>query len=160
MTWPVGVTTQPIPTAMRGKQILDLFDNTNMAPGVPGTIVQQWQRAQGVAGFYVVDMDTWGWAPAPTSDLSLAIYYMATPAELKHESDEPVLFPPNHHELIGWSAAVHLQSVAAPSEAVPRSWVDKQAEQRYSLWKTLTRGSPIQTPPKRIQHQYGDAYKV
>jgi hypothetical protein len=153
-TWTADATTMEIPDEMLGKQILRISDDTDTSPG---PVLRIWDEANDGSGFYTYDHDTWGWYPAPSSDRSLVITYVADCKYLREATDEPDLIPRRHRDLIIWSAAIWLHQVAPVTNTKTLGlWLGRQDELRFDYHKELARGSPAGHPPPHIRNPYPD----
>ncbi len=153
-TWTASAATMKIPAAIRDFPILAIRDDTNTTRG-GGAIVRLSERIGAIDGLYVIDRDTWGWYPTPSAAKTLRILYLAQATQMKQDMDEPHLIPAAHRALIAWSAAILLRDVA--DEQAPRSWVTKRMSMRASLAKELSKGRPIEYPPRRIRTSIQEA---
>jgi len=148
VTWTSGAETMAIPAQVKLKSIDHLSDETDFSPGTP---VSFYDDAYGtVSGIYNRDKDTWGWYPAPSSDRSLVVHYLEVAEPLTSDADIPSLFPVEHHDLIAWSAAIWMRTVA-DEKGPPALWIAKQQDLRMVLWKDLSRGQVIRHPTSSIR---------
>ncbi len=136
-TWTASATTLSIPTELVGKSIVAIFDITDGEPGVLLSL----NDTEAQRGLYQRDNLTWGMQPAPTSALTLVATYIGYPNELVNDGDIPELIPENNHELIAWSAADWLLTIA-DQDASPQRFAMRLEEERARFWKTLSMGSP------------------
>lgn len=148
-TWASGEETIEIPEPVRGTTIVGVLDYTNSIIGAP---LEFYNPLIGGSGLYVVDYKTWGWYPTPSSDKSLYIIYLAAANKLEHDIDEPYLIYPELHDLLKWSAACLLWTVAKLE--IPAEWKERRKELREQYWKMLSLGSPMTYPPPSITN-YG-----
>lgn len=148
-TWPASSSTVTIPDQLKDRDIEVILDVTSTTPGTP---VQLWDGVSEGSGMYRRDFDTWGWLPAPSSDLSLEATYIAENVKMDQDGDVPELVPLQHRWLLVWSAAIILKTIA--DEAPPQEWVRRQAGLRYNFHKTLSLGQPHRYPAPRIRNQF------
>lgn len=154
-TWPADATSLDIPWELRGKTIHRFKDNTSLSPGPTLAI---WDDMVDGSGMFMKSVDKYGWYPAPSSDLTIRVIYIADANDLINDGDEPELLPLRNRELIAWSAAVWLRTVA--DEAPPQAWLMEREEQRQRWWKTLTMGYPQGIPPPRIRNDNPDVADI
>lgn len=146
-TWTASATTLAIPAGLKNHRVLELRDSTDSTPGTVITL------GDDETGFYVYDVDTWGWNPAPSSARTLVASYIANPTWMEAEADEPLLIPIPHRELLVWSAAINMHKVAPITDsATYQQWVADQDKLQFAWHKELARGSPSGTPPAHIRN--------
>jgi hypothetical protein len=150
-TWAASATSMAIPDALKGKIIEAIRDDTDQTPG---PILRLWDQLADGTGLYKRTKDTWGWNPAPSSAKTLTALFHGMPEDMKQEGDVPWILDDSHHELLAWSAAIWLRTVA--DEQAPSNWLSRQQELRFQLWKEVSRGTPKLFPPKSIRHFYPD----
>lgn len=144
-TWTADATTMPIPLWARDAEIEAVRDDTDESPGA--LIFSRGPNEEG-SGFYRADGTNWGWTPAPSSERTLTMVYIAAPSELQKDVEEPDLLPSEHHDLLVWAAGILLKTIA--DEDVPRRWIERHAELRFLAQKAVSLGNPRTYPAPRI----------
>ena len=153
-TWTANASTLTIPEPLQGRRILWLRDNTDVNPG---PIITIWDETSDGRGFYVIDDDTWGWSPAPSSARTLQAAFLADAVWMSDESDVPSLVPVRHRELIALTAAIRMHMVAPVTDTTTfQYWKAQQVQLRFAWWKELSRGSPSEYPSAHIRNNYPD----
>lgn len=130
-TWPASAETVTIPTNINQAQVLKFEDITNRDPGDPLPASIFWKDNQTLQ---------WG-STSPAQDTTIRATYLARPAEMVNDSDEPSLISPEHHMLLVWSSAIYLRQKA--DENAPGAWLEQLHEDRLTYWKALSRGRPL-----------------
>ena len=142
VTWEADAVTYKLPTTLRSRDIIKVADVTASNPGYDIIFDES-----GYAGdVFWKDYKTLQWGrTGPGEDKTLQFTYYASAVPMFLESDEPDLIPPEHREILLWSAGIDLRRRA--DEKAPREWQEALDECRLDLWKTLSRGRPTDYPP-------------
>lgn len=152
-TWSSDDTSMDIPEALIGKKILYVRDDTDETIG---STLKLWDSRGSGSGFYVKEGNvSFGWYPAPSSDRSLTVVYVAEARDMTEATDTPHLIPEQYQELVVWGAAIMLRIIGDEDNA-PRSWMMKQKDLQGQFWKDVARGNPAGQPPKRIRNNNPD----
>ena len=148
VVWTANQNTFVLPTHIRHRQMYEVWDVTS---GDLGTRVHFGDN--GLDGnIFWLDHKTLQWGTSgPGTDRTLRVQYYAEPEELIADSDEPTLIPVPFHELLVWSAAVWLRSIA--DEKPPEAWVMQREELRFGYYKHIARGRPVTTKPWIDPHE-------
>ncbi len=149
-TWAADAVTQTLPLNLRRKQIVVFKDITSNDPGQKLTVSADGARG----GVHWVDNNTLQWGTSgPGATKTIRAFYLADAEKLTDDADEPELIPEEMHELIVWSAAVYLRTVA--DEFAPPGWLAALTEARMDYHKYVSRGRPYDDEPW-IRYRDGD----
>lgn len=138
ISWAAGAVTLVLPVGVKRKQLIRVMDVTNDAIGG-----QLMFSESGLTGdVFWKDRETLQWGTqGPGAAKTLRVFYYAVPVDLVNDADEPELVPDQFHELLVWSAACWLRTIA--DEGAPNSWRAQLEELRYDFWKYISRGRPV-----------------
>jgi hypothetical protein len=93
---------------------------------------------------YWLDRRTLQWGlTGPGSDKSVRFTYIAEPAEMLDDMDEPTLIPRRFRHLLAYAACLKLRFVADDQTIEPLR--RRRDELRERLWKSMSQGRPAQT---------------
>ena len=150
VTWPASQRDLEIPSALRAKRIIDIYDVTNNDTGYRFTIKNDPTLVWSGALFYVQDAQQAYWEDyktlryanedGPSSALTLKFYHIALPADIEADEDIPDLIPEEFHELLVWSAAILLRQIA--DEAAPPAWISRWKDRQAAYHKHISTGRP------------------
>jgi len=152
-TWPAGQLTYALTAPLSQATIIRMSDVTSTDPGYNLVFSEQ-----GFSGdLHWKDRKTIQWGTTgPGSAKTIRVEYYPRPTELVEDEDELEMIPVQFHELLVWSAAVFLRTVA--DERPPQHWVNERDEFRIDFWKFLSQGRPISdTPTITNSHPDSDA---
>lgn len=137
-TWPAGQTTFVLPVDVTQNQIIALVDETNGLPGYSFVV----SEVQDLDGLFWLDYKTLQWGTVgPGADVLVGIEYIAGAETLVNATDVPKWIPPQHHQVILWSAAVLARELA--DEAAPAAWYQNLKERRESYWAYIMTSKPM-----------------
>lgn len=132
-TWPASQVTITLPFSLQQADLLGFEDITNTDPGIP----------VGVGGPLVFwkDNKTLQWSSdGPPETLTIRVSYLASPAKMVDDADEPDLIPRDYRELLAWSAACWMRTVG--DEGIPQMFAMKLDELRMDYYKQIALGRP------------------
>lgn len=139
LSWPASQLTMPLPANLKYKDLIRITDTTNADPGYELVFDDTAQTAD----VFWKDSNTLQWGSAgPSQAKTLRFEYIASAVKMVADIDEPLLLPPEFHELLVWSAAIDLRRRA--DEASPGEWQAAYKELQTDLWKHVMRGRPHQ----------------
>lgn len=120
MSWPGRQVQLPIPAALQGLRLNDLF-----LVDTDGTETQLVVYNDGINLI---------WPPnGPDSTMTIRFKYQRTAGKLVAAGDQPTLFPKNHREFLAWAAAIQLKEIA--DQDVPKLWYNRLDDMRASALK-------------------------
>lgn len=141
--WPANALTYDLGNQIAWQDFDSFYDITSSEPGyrlivgdVPGQTDIWWQTPT------ILQWGTIG----PGSERTLRVRYLAKAEKMLNDIDEPQLIPPEYRELLVWSAAVYLRTIA--DEMAPQAWLGKLEELQHDFWKGLSKGRPHTYVPR------------
>jgi hypothetical protein len=142
ISWPADQVTLPLPSTVKKKAIYRIQDVTDDSIGA-ALIFSDY----GLTGdVFWKDHNTLQWGVSgPGSARTLRVFYVADTVDMVSDGDEPELMPEPFHEVILWSAACWLRTIA--DEAPPQAWLMQLNELRMDLWKYVSMGRPREDEP-------------
>lgn len=141
-TWDSGELTFVIPNSLNQHSIMRIMDVTAGEPG--GSI--DIGSASNSTGIFWLDNRTLQWGTdGPASNVSLRFYYVAQAEALLSNTAEPLLIPPEHHNLLVWATAIEFRSIA--DDEVPQRWLERKSELEMAYHKAISRGKPWDNEP-------------
>lgn len=151
LTWLSGDVTFTVPDSIRHNALIKVEDVTTSDPGHKIVFDDN-----GFSGdVFWRDRNTLQWGTAgPSEDKTLRFEFYAEPTDMVSDDDEPDLVPPQHREIIVWSAGVDLRRRA--DEGSPQEWLAELHELRITYYKSMSLGKPFQDYPA-IKNSYPDA---
>jgi hypothetical protein len=139
LTWSSSSTTLTVPAYLIDQQIIEVRDETSDTPG-PALVIGE----ADTANIYWQSRDTLRWGNSgPGYDVTLGVYFVAAATEMLEALSEPWLIPPDHRDLLLWSAAVIARAEA--DERVPGAWMEQRDECR-SLYHSLLSRKTVTYP--------------
>jgi hypothetical protein len=149
--WPSAQLTYQLTPPLSKRGLIRITDVTESDPG--RRIVFSENGLNG--DVFWKDRNTMQWGTqGPGANRTLRAEYFAKPWPMDADDDEPDLIPEQFHELLVWSAAVFLRTVA--DESPPMRWVSERDEFRIDFWKYLSRGRPMSDVPT-VSNTYPDS---
>jgi hypothetical protein len=131
-TWPSGQISMPMPRLLQGRIIHSFFDITDNPQGIglrtvfyieDLTKLMRWPSTVGTPG------------TGPFRDTLLRAFFLPHAEALESADQTPVLIPPNHHQMLAWSAAVELVRIADGDGAVNGEWKDTLTALQTTYWQ-------------------------
>lgn len=131
-TWAAGEPSKAVPALLRDRIIHSIYDITDNPNGLglrtvfyfeDLTKLMRWPSTTGTPG------------QGPFRDTLLRALFKPYVEKLEADDQTPVLIPPDHHQLLGWSAAVELVEIANGDAAVPTTWRDRLSDLQTDYWQ-------------------------
>jgi len=137
VTWPSSTATFQLPPRLAGSQIIRVADITDNDPGTEltfsdyGNVGELFWKNRNIL--------QWG-SNGPSSDKTLRFEHFPKAGQLVQDDDEPDLVPPEHRELLFWTAAIDLRNRA--DEMAPQAWLMERESLRMDFWKDVSKNRP------------------
>jgi len=137
VSWTAGSATLELPTRLQGAQIIRVTDVTNSNPG--SELV--FSDFGNTGDLFWLNRNTLQWGESgPGATKTLRFEYFPKITKMVEDDDEPNLVPPEHHDIIFWSAAIDLRNRA--DEMAPQAWLIERESLRMDLWKDISKNRP------------------
>ena len=137
VSWPSDAATLELPARLKGAQIVRVSDVTGNDPGSE----LMFSDYGNVGDIFWLNRNTIQWGTnGPSSNKTLRFEYFPKTTDMIQDDDEPDLVPPEHRELIFWTAAIDLRNRA--DEMAPQSWLMERENLRMDLWKDISKNRP------------------
>jgi len=137
VTWPASAATLALPENLQGAQITRVTDITSNDPGTE-LIFSDFGN---IGDLFWANHRTLQWGTSgPSSAKTLKFEYFANAEKMVHDYDTPDLVPPEHRELIFYSAAIDLRNRA--DEMAPQAWMYERENLRMDFWKDVSKNRP------------------
>ncbi len=160
LLWPANTMDMKLNSLMLRSEWLRLEDVTDSRRA---TLLEVGSHS-GEALIYFLDRTTLRWGSSgPGNDRNLRLSYLAFAETLIEDEDEPMLVPPEYHELLAYSAAVELRAFA--DEEIPSAWQKRYLQFQMEFWKAVSRGRPhiggdVTVTNRYIDEDQSGAYSV
>ena len=137
ITWSANTVTIELPNGLKHAQLCKV---TDVSATDPGTAIVFDERGF-LGDVFWKNRVTLQWGQTgPNEDKTLRFEFYPEPEKMNNDDDVPELLPPDHHELIFYSAAIDLKTRA--DEMAPPAWLNEREELRMDLYKDMSRGRP------------------
>ena len=137
VVWPASQATLGLPVNLQGAQIVRVCDVTSTTPGTE-LIFSDYGD---VGDLYWLNRNTLQWGTGgPSSEKTVQFEYFPGITKMVQDDDEPDLIPPEHHDIIFWSAAIDLRNRA--DEMAPQAWLFERENLRMDFWKDISKNRP------------------
>lgn len=131
-TWPAGEVAFQVPRILQNRRVHSLFDITDNPTGIglrtvvyfeDLTKLMRWPSTVGTPG------------TGPFRDTLFRALFFPNVETLDSPDQSPELIPPDHHQLLGWSAAVELVEIANGDSSAPATWRDRLTDLQTDYWQ-------------------------
>lgn len=140
VTWPSGQVTLVLPEDVVQAGILAFRDVTSNDPGVEIMLGND----QDTGRPFWRDSRTLQWgAEGPGEEKTFRFVYWPQAVKLVEDEDIPSRLPEEHHELLAWSTACWLSTVA-DQDRIPQLWRMKLDELRKDMYKFMSLNRPAE----------------
>lgn len=131
-TWPSGEISFPMPQLLRDRIVHSIYDITDNPNGIglrtvfyveDLTKLMRWPSTVGTPG------------TGPFRDTLLRAFFIPRCEKLTAPESVPQLIPHDHHQLLGWSAAVELSTLLNGGQHAPSDWAERLNDLQTDYWQ-------------------------